>query len=98
MQPENSAQQEPSVTEPVPAPEIFTDGYVSVGLGAGVAKFAFISMTHTSPEVPPERRVVLRLLMPLGAVVGVHEAMGKLIEGLKASGKIMEQAEIGAQK
>jgi hypothetical protein len=90
MTPENPAPKEPPVTEPVPAPEIFAEGYISVGLGGGVAKFAFYSFAHGEPSTPPERRIVARLTMPLAGVVGMHAAMGKLIADLKASGQIMD--------
>ena len=87
---EMNAQQEPPVTEPVPAPEIFSEGYSCVGLGNGLAKFSFFSVTHIGEGQPPERRTVLRLTMPLGGVIGVHQALGNLIDSLKANGLIQD--------
>lgn len=92
MIPEHNQAKEPLVTEPMPAPEIFCEGYVSVGLGGGVAKFALFSFAHGDPSSVPERRIVARITMPLAGVVGMHTAMGKLIEDLKASGQIVDTA------
>lgn len=93
MTPDQPAPKEPPVTEPSPAPEIFAEGYVSVGLGGGVAKFAFFSFAHGAPGSVPERRIVARLTMPVMGVIGVHEAMGKLIAELKASGQLVDASE-----
>lgn len=82
--------QEPKLTEPVPAPEIYTEGYSCIGMGPGVAKFAFFSVNHTSADLPPERRIVLRLVMPFGAVVGIHQALGDFIEALKQQVPIVD--------
>jgi hypothetical protein len=92
MMPDKQPPETPLV-EPVPAPEIFAEGYACVGLGAGVAKFAFFSHASTSTKELPERRIVLRLTMPLGGLVGVHEAMGRLIQGLKEQGQIVDAAD-----
>ena len=71
---------EPPLVEPVPAPEIFADGLVSLSGGQGVAKLAF-SSTHLDPSTAQAYRLLnLRLTIPLPAIQGLHEALGRLLE------------------
>lgn len=86
-----TAPDEMPVTEPQPAPEIFSEGYSSVSIDQGVAKFLFISITQTAAGRVPERRAVLRLTVPLGAVLGMHQAIGNLIDQLRKAGTIMDK-------
>ena len=81
---------EPPLVEPTPAPEIFTDGYYTVGLTAAVAKFAFFSLEHDPETSQYRRRIVLRLAVPLPTVAGVHQAMGGFLE------KVVAQANLDA--
>jgi hypothetical protein len=83
------------VTEPVPAPEIYTEGYSCVGISSGVAKLQFFSVTYTKEGAAPERRVVLRLAMPLGGILGMHQALGGLIDQLRAAGTIVDKPPSG---
>jgi hypothetical protein len=82
-----------NITEPHPAPEIFVEGFTCASTANGVTKLAFFSVAHTSGEAEPERRIVARLTMPLGALVGAHEAMGRLIQQLKDQGALIAQSE-----
>lgn len=72
-------------TEPVPAPEIFVDGYVSQTVNNGVAKFTFFSLSHdpTQPASKREGRINLRLTMSVPSLMGVYEALGQLIEQMR---------------
>lgn len=68
------------IVEPTPAPEIFVDGYQSTMIANGVVKFTFFSMGHNVVTGQNERRIVMRMSAPLQAVVGIHEALGRLLE------------------
>lgn len=68
------------LVEPVPAPEIFVDGYQSTMIANGVVKFTYFSMGHNVITGQNERRIVMRMSAPLQAVVGIHEALGRFLE------------------
>ena len=78
----------PRVTEPAPAPEILIDGYSSVSLSFGVAKFACYSMMRGEGDTV-EQRTVVRLAMSIGAVALIHEAFGRLLDELRSQGQIV---------
>ena len=84
------SEKEPPIAEPVAAPEIFADGHVSVAIGRGVSKFTFFSLAHGSQDHPTERRIVLRLTMPLPAILALHDALGNMIESMKKDGVLLE--------
>lgn len=81
----------PPITEPVPAPEVYVDGIAATSVGAGVVRLPFFSVAYTPPE-QQERRIVLRLAIPIGAMIGAHQALGDLVAQLKAQGVLKEQA------
>lgn len=74
------------LVEPVPAPEIFVDGYQSTMIANGVVKFTFFSMGHNVITGQHERRIVMRMSAPLQAVVGIHEALGGFLEQVAQMG------------
>lgn len=82
--------EDPPITEPMPAPEIFVEGFANASVRHGVAKFPFFSIVRTEAE---ERRVAAHLVMPIGTVLAVHEAFGNLIEQLKDQGIIAQQVQ-----
>lgn len=72
--------EEPNIIEPVPAPEVFVDGYQTSSVLNGVAKFTFFTMAHDPVTGVMQRRIVLRLTAPLNVAAGIHEAMGQMLE------------------
>lgn len=88
-----SDQIEPPITEAAPAPEIFVEGFTCTSWNNGVIKLPFFSIAHTENGAAPERRVVARLAMPLASLVGIHDALGKVIGMLKEQGIIVEQVQ-----
>lgn len=68
------------------APELFIDGYHGVAIQKGVAKLNLYSIAFDADTNHHERRVVLRLAVPLGTLVGMHEALGDLINNLEREG------------
>lgn len=80
----------PVIIERAAAAEFFTEGYCGATVNAGVAKLAFYSLTSTQPGEPAELRIVCRLALPLGSLLGVHEAMGNMIAELKTQGQIRQ--------
>lgn len=83
---------DPQIVEPIPAPEVFVDGYQSSVICNGVVKFTFFTLAHDALTGKMERRVVLRLSAPLPAVAGIHEAMGNLLT--EARRTMMQPSEV----
>lgn len=75
--------QEAPLTETIPAPEILADGYASSTVVNGIVKFTFFSMAHDPASGMHHRRVVLRLALPLPVLMGVHQALGNLLEQME---------------
>ncbi len=75
----------PPPKEPVQAPEIFVDGYLSSTTISGMVKLSFFSQQHNVETGEQELRVVLRLTMPLGVAAGVHGALGAHLEQTQAN-------------
>lgn len=83
----------PRITEPTAAPDVYADGFTCGSLTGGVVKMPFFSVTNTSADGDEEQRIVMRLVMSLPALVGVHRALGELIAGLEAQGLIQRAPE-----
>jgi hypothetical protein len=83
-------------TEPSPAPEFFVEGFTCISGANGVAKMPFFSvMTTHHPEgrSEAEQRVVVRLAIPFGAMVGMHDALGRFLDQLRETGVLVEHVE-----
>lgn len=74
---------QPILTEPSPAPEIYVDGYASHTVVNSMAKFTFFSAGHNPTNQGRENRIVLRLTTPLSTVMGLHKAFGELLVELE---------------
>lgn len=79
------------VTEPVPAPEILVDGYLSTATANGVVKFTFFSMAHDPATNVTQRRVVLRLSASIPVVAGMEQAFTVLMAELTKSAQEARQ-------
>ena len=77
---------DPPIVEHVPAPEILVDGFCSAMVANGVAKLAFYSLRQDNNNFNM-RVVVLRLSTPLAALVGVHEAVGRMLTQIEEEAK-----------
>ena len=87
---------DPPLSERAPAPEILADGFASVSVVNGVAKFAFFSVAHDPQGGQHERRVVLRLSVPLPAIPGIQQAIGDLLDQVGAMGQSPPQKPLGS--
>ena len=77
--------QEPMpIFEPVPAPEIYVDGYISSAFVSGMVKFTFYSVIHDLRSAKHVQKIVLRLTCPLDRVAEIHEAMGQFLDRLRS--------------
>lgn len=70
------------LTEPFPAPEIYVDGYQTSSIANGTAKFSFFTLSYDPATNRQTRRVCLRLTATLPVVMGIHAALGSLLEQL----------------
>lgn len=77
-------QASPSPAEPVAAPEIFIDGYLSQTVVGGMVKIAFFSHRYNVESGQPEMRVVLRTVASLAVMVGIHQSLGALLADVEA--------------
>jgi hypothetical protein len=75
------------------APEIFVDGYASVSLLNGVAKFVFFSISYDPVTQMTKRRVNMRMTASVAAVAGISEALVGMIQELKDQGALMPMQE-----
>lgn len=80
-----------------PAPEIFVDGYQSSTLANGAAKLVFFSLAHNPGTDKNERRVVLRLTMPMPVILGIQRGLTSWIEDLQRQARDVER-QAGAQQ
>ena len=70
------------------APAVLADGYSGVSINAGVARFAFYAVRYNPAGQKNEKRHVLELALPIGALMATYQAMGELIENMKKNGLI----------
>lgn len=70
-------------------PEFFVDGYEGVLQSGGVVRINFIQYRIGNYEdFATEKQVNLRLMMPFSVLVGVTDALNKVIEQMKAEGLV----------
>lgn len=78
--------EEPPITEPVPAPEIFADGFACVSVTHGVARFVFYSLVNSGEGDRQERRIVARLTTPAGLLWALSDISCQMVAKLAEQG------------
>lgn len=81
----------PHLIELTQAPEIYADEAAWVSTENGVAKFVFVSNAYVS-HGHVQKRVVLRLAVPLTGVISLHNGAGSLIQKLEENGILTTEA------
>jgi hypothetical protein len=72
----------------IEAPELYIDGYQGAIVQNGVVKLNCYSSTLDPATGEPVNICVARLAMSLPGLLGVHAALGQLIEMMQADGVI----------
>jgi hypothetical protein len=80
----------PPLTEPTPAPEIFFEGVDSAELQNGVAKLTCFTVVNTGSR--KERRIVARLTVPIGTMIGLHQVTSGFIDFLQRQQEAANEA------
>jgi hypothetical protein len=80
----------PPLVDDQNAPEIYSDNFVGLVFNQGNLDLTFATMRSDHTKNPPTNtsKVVLRLVMPAGAVANLHVALGQVLETLESKGFI----------
>jgi hypothetical protein len=80
----------PPLADDPNAPEIYSDNFVGVVFNQGNLNLTFATIRSDHTKNPPTntRKVVLRLIMPAGAVANLQAELGQVLGTLESKGFI----------
>jgi hypothetical protein len=79
------------------SPEIYADGYQGVSIANGVAKLNFYTNAFDPSTGKISKVAAVRLACSVTVLVGIHEALGRLVRDLEKQG-VVQRSDVKAKK